>query len=253
MRLSRKSLIVGGVVMTFTAAASLYGFQVVEGALIRDARFAVARPDAAPADFLRVSGLTHTSIQAVENVFAGDFGRSLYLVPLEERLEALRQVDWVRDAAIARVWPNHLLVHISEREPVAFVTLSRSRFALIDEEGVILPPVPDQYNLPVLAGVRSGDDPGQRREAVQRFLRISRDLGPEAMEDVSEVDVSQPGNIAVTRPYDGRVLRLFLGDRNYGARYQNFVDHFAQVDVQIPGAKTVDLRLEDRITVVEVE
>ncbi len=40
---------------------------------------------------------------------------------------------------------------------MAFVTLGASRFGLIDEDGVILPPAPDRFTLPVLAGVHAAD------------------------------------------------------------------------------------------------
>ena len=78
------------------------------------------------------------------------WGRSVYLLPLTDRQEALRSVDWVKDASIARLWPNRVLVSVEERKPVAFLTLGPSRFALIDDEGVILPPAPDRFTLPVI-------------------------------------------------------------------------------------------------------
>ena len=51
-----------------------------------------------------------------------------------------------------RLWPNRVLVRVAERKPVAFVTLSGSRYGLIDEDGVILPPATDRFHLPVLQG-----------------------------------------------------------------------------------------------------
>jgi cell division protein FtsQ len=251
--LRRRAWIVAAGAVALLAGGALYGFQSLEAFLIRDARFALGRPGAAAEESLRITGVRHASPRAIEEVFAEDRGHSIYLIPLEARREALRQVPWVRDAAIARIWPNRLLVQITEREPVAFVTLSRSRFALIDAEGEILPPTQDHYDVPVLSGIRAADDAAKRKEAVQRLLRVMEELGAEAMREISEVDVSQPANIAIIRPYQGRMVRLLLGDRGYGRRYQNFVQHFADVEARVPGAKIVDLRLEDRITVAETE
>ncbi len=62
---------------------------------------------------------------------------------------------------------------------MAFVTLAPSRFALIDEDGVILPPAPDRFTLPVLTGVRASDPLEERRDRVHRMLRLTRDLGDE--------------------------------------------------------------------------
>ena len=54
-------------------------------------------------------------------------GRSVYLIPLDERRATLRTVDWVKDASVARVWPNRVVVRVAERKPVAFVTLGSRR------------------------------------------------------------------------------------------------------------------------------
>jgi hypothetical protein len=94
------------------------------------------------------------------------------------------------------------------------------------------------------------DSVDKRREGVQRVLRLESDLG-EAMANISEVDVSDGDNLKVSQPYDGRSLTLLLGDRNFAARYGNFVSHYGQIQQHLPGAAVLDLRVEDRITVVE--
>jgi cell division protein FtsQ len=213
-----------------------------------DSRFALGGP--ADDSSLQISGAAHASRAAIEKIFADDEGASVYLIPLAERRDALREVAWIRDASVARVWPNRVIVRVKERTPVAFVRLNASRFGMIDGEGVILPPVTDRFKLPVLAGVRSSDPVDARRAGVQRMLRLTTDLG-EATANISEVDVSDGDNLKVTQPYDGRSLTLLLGDRNFAARYKNFVSHYAQIQQRLPGAAVLDLRLEDRITVVE--
>jgi cell division septal protein FtsQ len=144
------------------------------------------------------------------------------------------------------------VVNVTERAPVAFVTLPPSRFALIDADGVILPPAQDKFNLPVLRGVKPTSSLEDRRQAVQRMLRLTADLG-DAMKDIAEVDVSQPENLAITQPHRGRIVKLLLGDRDYLQRYQTFLNHVSDIDARVPGAKVLDLRLDDRITVVEAE
>jgi hypothetical protein len=82
------------------------------------------------------------------------------------------------------------------------------------------------------------------------MLRLTSDLG-ESVKDISEIDVSQPDNLAILLPHDGHVVKLLLGDRDYGQRYQTFLNHVNDIDARVPGAKVLDLRLGDRITVVE--
>jgi cell division protein FtsQ len=231
--------------------AGLYGFHRLEQFLIRDPRFTLNGSEGSPeTSTLQIAGASHASRRQIEAVFADDSGRSVYLLPLSDRRETLRTVDWVKDASVARLWPNRVIVSIAERKPVAFITLSSSRFALIDADGVILPPATDRFVLPVLRGVRASDPITERRERVGRMLRLTRELG-EMTAKISEIDVSDRDNLKVTVPYEGRVETLLLGDHNFALRYQNFVRNYPEIKRRLPGAATLDLRLEDRITVVE--
>lgn len=238
--------VLGGVVLL---GAGLYGFHRVEQFLIRDPRFALNGTDGATPT-LEIRGAAHASARALEAAFREDSGRSVYLMPLADRRAALRTVDWVKDAAVARVWPDRILVKVSERTPVAFVSLAPSRFGLIDEDGVILPPAPDRFHLPVLTGVSLKDSMEERRKRVRRLTGLMASLGSGASE-IAEVDVSDPSNLKVKQPSGGRMVTLLLGERNYAVRYQNFVTHFSEIRQKLPGAATLDLRLEDRITVVD--
>jgi cell division protein FtsQ len=236
--------------LTLVLAMSLYAFHRLEQFLIRDSRFALGGADgSADASTLDIQGAEHASRRAIETVFAEDMGRSVYLLPLSDRRATLQTVDWVRDASVARFWPNRVVVRVTERQPVAFLTLGPSRFGLIDADGVILPQSPGRFHLPVLTGVHSRDSLPERRARVQRMLRLLHDLGDMA-DKVSEIDVSDRDNLKVTQPYEGRMVTLLLGDQDFGARYQNFASHYGEIKQKLPGASTLDLRLEDRITVV---
>ena len=252
MAITRARVILASTALVLLAGVSLYAYNATEQFLIRDPRFHIATPDSAQ-PFLQVTGVHHSSIRAIEAVFAADAGQSLYLVPIEERLASLRTIFWVGDASVARVWPNRLLVQVFEREPVAFARMQSSKVSLIDAEGVLLPPVRDQFNLPVIIGIKPADDLATRQAAVQRMLRASSDLGESVMKDVSEIDVSDSENLAITVPHNGALVKLQLGDRDYAARYQTFVRHSSEIDAKAPGARVVDLRLDDRFTVVEEE
>jgi cell division protein FtsQ len=235
---------------TLTAALVLIGtlgaYHRVVQLLIRDPRFTLDDLENA----LLVTGAEHASHRAVEAVFADDYGRSVYEVPIGDRRMTLKTVDWVKEATVARIWPNRLVARITERKPVAFITLTSGRAALIDEDGVILPQARDRFALPVLAGVRASDPLARRRERVGILLGFLSEIGEQGHE-ISEVDVSDRDNLKIQQPYEGRVVTLLLGNRHFLLRYQNFRSHIAEIKRKLPGASTLDLRLEDRITVVE--
>ncbi|HLH40538.1 MAG TPA: cell division protein FtsQ/DivIB [Bryobacteraceae bacterium] len=242
----------GAAMLIVVGLTALYALHRLEQFLVRDARFALNGPEGSEnTPTLQIQGAAHASERKIGAVFEQDFGRSVYLLPLAERRNTLRTIDWVKDATVLRLWPNRVLVRVAERAPVAFLALAPSRYALIDEDGVILPPAPDRFTLPVIAGVHASDSLAQRRERVHRMLRLTRDLGPEATAKISEIDVSDAENLRITEPWDGRVITLLLGDHDFAVRYQNFVRNYPEIKRRLPDATKLDLRLEDRITVVD--
>jgi cell division protein FtsQ len=187
-------------------------------------------------------------------VFEEDAGRSLYLFPAEERRRRLLAVDWVKDATVAKIWPNRVEVVIREREPVAFVELShpggRSRLALIDEDGVLLEqPEQSQYDLPVLQGISDQQAEAKRSVRVRIAMSMIRDLGPLAAQ-VSEIDVSDPDDLKITQSAGGNGVVLMLGRERFRPRLQNFLAHYPEIQRRLPEATTFDLRIDDRITAV---
>ena len=198
-------------------------------------------------DAITILGLTYASRFKVQRIFAGDFDRSIFSVPLAERRRRLLGIDWVEDASVSRVWPDRLVIRIRERKPVAFVSF-RSGPLLIDAQGVLLEhPAQAQFTFPVLSGVREEETDAERRVSVRAFLQVQEDLGYLAKE-VSEVDASDPENIRLVAQVDRRVVTLLLGEGNYAQRFQNFLNHYPEIRKGSPQAKIFDLRLDGRIT-----
>jgi cell division protein FtsQ len=220
-------------------------------AALRVRRFALDDPQFRlsrdKADALTIEGLRHASRTKVQRVFTGDWGRSIFSVPIEERRRRLLAIDWVEDASVLRIWPDRLTVQVHERRPVAFVFL-RSGVLLIDRQGVLLdPPSQAQFTFPVLSGVREDETDEQRRERVRAMLRVQDELAYLA-KDVSEVNVADLENIRIVAQVEQRALELILGDANYARRYQNFLNNYPEIRKRSPEVKTFDLRMDDRIT-----
>ena len=244
--------IAAGVVLS----GCIYASESFERFLIRDPRFFLS----GPADYglespnLELHGVKYASRQQVLRIFDADYGRSLYLFPLATRRKTLLGMRWVHNASIARIWPNRVIVQISERKPAAFIRLpaeSMVRWGLIDEEGVIwIPPVKATFQLPVLSGVTARESQEQRGIRVRRMQRLMKDLGPLA-DNVSEVDASDLDDLRITEQAGGGAVSLMLGDRNFSSRLRNFLDHYPDIHRKMPQATSFDLRLDDRITGLE--
>jgi cell division septal protein FtsQ len=153
-----------------------------------------------------------------------------------------------------RIWPNRIVVEIAERKPVAFIKLpadGMARWALIDDNGVILdPPLKAGFRLPVLTGVSTGEHPEQRAARVRRMQRLIGELGALA-DKISEVDTSDLDNLKIIEEMDGRSVTLLLGDQNFAGRVRGFREHYAEIHRRLPKAVRFDLRLDDRITGLE--
>jgi cell division protein FtsQ len=248
-QISRVKVTVAVGIAVLVVAGGLLAFHSVEQFLIRDPRFALNGEDGSTPT-LEIRGATHASERRLAAAFRDDSGLSVYLMPLSDRRATLRKVDWVKDAAVARAWPNRILVKVAERTPVAFVTLAPSKFGLIDEDGVILPPAADRFHLPVLLGVHQADSLEARKRSVRLLMTLVAAVGDSAA-NFAEVDVSDPSNLKVRQSSGGRMVTLLLGDGDYGTRYRNFANHYSEIREKLPGAGTLDLRIEDRITVVD--
>jgi cell division protein FtsQ len=242
----------------FLLASGIYASQQLEQFLMRDPRFFLPGPPdyGMESPNLEIEGIHYAARASVLNAFARDFGRSVYLLPLADRRRSLLHVNWIKDVSILRLWPNRVVVRITERQPAAFLDVKvegMSRWSLIDSDGVILePPVRANFKLPVITGVLRGEALSMRGVRVRRMQRMMIDLGGLAG-NVSEINVSDLDDLSITESISGRAVVLMLGDQNFASRLQNFLDHYPDIVHRMPGATSFDLRLDDRITAVEGE
>ena len=201
---------------------------------------------------LEIRGAVHASRARLESVFAPDFGSSVFRIPLAERRRHLLAIDWVSTAVISRVWPNRIVVTITERKPVAFAKLAigdsaRYRFALVDQQGVLMSLPPKvRFRLPVASGLTEQQSEAERSRRIHAMQHLLDDLGPQAA-DISEVNTAITENLRVITAIDGRAVELWLGDQHYRSRYQHFLGNYAEIRKHTPDSSVFDLRMDDRI------
>ena len=229
-----------------TSSAAMAAFRV-RRFVTTDAQFSLSRDRK---DALEIEGLKYGSRAKVLRTFAADFGRSVFSVPLEQRRRSLRDIDWVEDASVSRIWPDRLMVRVRERKPVAFVLLHPG-VLLIDSQGALLDQPPQsQFAFPVLSGIRREDTVEDRQTRVRTFLQVEEEMGY-LVKDISEIDARDTSNIRIVAQVQNRAVELLLGDSDFGKRYQNFLSHYPEIQKRSPEVKRFDLRLDDRITARE--
>jgi len=217
----------------------------VQSFLETDARFRFEK--------LEIRGAVYTSRARVQSVFQADFNRSVFQVSLAERRRHVLAIDWVRTASLMRVWPNRIVVTVTERTPVAFAKLpiagtTRHWLALVDDEGILLSiPPKSHFSLPVLSGITEDQSDEERRLRVDSMMHLLADLGPQA-KDVSEVNAADAQEMRVIADVGGQAVELWLGDQKYRSRYMNFLSHYPDIRRREERASIFDLRMDDRIT-----
>ena len=203
---------------------------------------------------IEVAGINYVGRQQVVERFAGDVGRSVFTVPLDERRKMLEDISWVESAWVARAWPDRVRVQVRERTAVAFFRTSHG-LLLVDANGVVMDrPARADFSFPVMSGLADSDTPEERRQRMQLYLSLVQDLdrdGAHHTLDVSEVDVSDPEDarvVVATRDAPDAIL-VHLGSRDFQARYRTYLAHIQQWRQQFQKVHSVDLRYERQIVV----
>jgi len=245
----------GGVIVL---ALFLWVGSVVDEFLTTDPRFALAVPEDAgePSPNLQIGGLKRADKEEILKIFAPDLGKSIYMVPLAERRERLVKVDWIRDAAVLRIWPNRIQVQLAERVPVASLHLPPTprdtelnhdfHLALIDREGAILTPYGDSRPpSPVVTGINAETPIEERKLSVLRVVKLMREAGI-YRERIQRVDAADANNLKLYQPFMDREIVLLLGHEKYFERLENYFTNIDKLP-QHPDIPGFDLRPENQI------
>lgn len=208
---------------------------------------------------LAISGLDRLDSESVQQVFEADFGQPLATLSLEDRREELIALPWVRGATLSRIWPDRVWVDVAERQPVAFLRLGAGRRGnvLIDEEGVLLEPLPGvEFDLPVVDGIERNMEADQRIKRVQLLQRLVTDLDsaePAYSQRFGQVDLSDPKNAVATVVHKGAVFELQMGDKLFRHRFDAFLTNVASWEKTYGKLAKIDLRFEDKVFMEALE
>lgn len=205
-------------------------------------------------DRVLVRGNSRLSTGEVMMLVDGLRGESVFGADLEHYRARLLDSPWVADATLRRVLPSTIDLRINERVPIAVGRLGDQLF-LVDPSGVIIDeygPQYAQYDLPIVDGLVTSPAHGgpavdeDRARLLARFVDALSAV-PAIRQHVSQVDVSDPYNLVAILDQDPVALRL--GDRDFVARLQRYLELAPSLKDQIQEIDAVDLRFDERIPV----
>lgn len=237
-----------GLILAAAVAVAIGGLALLQAVVMGSAAFRLPADGSA----LRVAGVTPGYESEVAAVFARDLGRSLAAVDIDERRRELRLLPTVRDARVARVWPNTIYVEIDERVPIALLAIADNTLVrMIDADGVILENRgPKATSLPSIIGIEENMPMAERRlrlDLYQRLIRVFKQRG--RAKDVQEVNLTDPTNAVVRAKHRGQVVELQMGDSNLPHRLDVFLSYFDAWQAEFGPLESVDLRFERQVAV----
>jgi len=203
---------------------------------------------------LVVRGQERLSTGEVLALVEGLRGQNILAVDLEEWQQKLLSSPWVERATIRRVLPSTLEITVVERRPMGIGRLGTAMY-LVDPRGVIIDEYGPAYadiDLPIIDGIGAAPQDGGSIVDVARAEFAARVIGalstrPELAKRVSQIDVSDLHDAVLILDGDPALLRL--GDTEFVARLQQYIDLAPALHERLNGIDYVDLRFDERLYV----
>ncbi len=244
-RMRRIARALGWASITVLPAAALLGFA---------AWYAMRAPefDLAGADAVILRGNHYVQPADVANALGAGVQPNIFRISLADVHSEIEAIPWVRSASLRRVFPNHLLVEITERKPVAYVNL-QGVLKLVDADGVILDkPSQGSFDFPVITGIDLEMSVADRKARLALFNRFAQELNAQALGAgwlVSEVDLTDDEDLVAVLAQGRETIKVHFGKQDFGERFRTLVALLPEVQKTTPDIDSVDLRYHGQLVV----
>ncbi len=202
-------------------------------ALVSWGGFKLADPNTLPIIEIRIEGEFHQlRPDYLRATVAREITGGFFALEVERIRQALRREPWVKEARVARVWPDGLRVTVSEQRAVA----RWGREGLLTPEGTVFSPPKESYpqGLPQLVG-----NLGSEAQVLKRFYELSQFLSPVGWK-VARLSLSP------RRAWSFQVINgptVMVGRTDFEGRIRRFIASLGRaVGGEAEGLMQVDLR-----------
>lgn len=189
---------------------------------------------------LSVQVETSTALTNLQSLEALDI--DLYAEDLQQIRRRVRQLSWVQDASVRRVWPDRLYLYVKSRQPLAFwgedLVLSTDG-ALVEKTALSA-----QLSLPVIHAPRA-----YRGEAVEKFAQTLQMLDKVGLE-LREFRMQEWGELSLVLTSGQQIM---LGSSLLEERLERLQRLMATNDASLHQAAQIDLRYLSAVAVRNVD
>jgi cell division septal protein FtsQ len=223
----------------FLATALVLGYAGYRGVTL------IAAASSLQIGHMVVRGQARLSTGEVLALVEGLRGQNILAADLDAWQEKLLSSPWVESATIRRVLPSTVEISVHERRPMGIGRLNASMY-LIDPRGVIIDEYGPAYadiDLPIIDGIGAAPHQGGSIVDIARAEFATRVVAaistrPELAKRVSQIDVSDLHDAVVILDGDPALLRL--GDTDFVARLQQYIDLAPALHERLAGIDYVD-------------
>lgn len=203
---------------------------------------------------IEFAGARRVKPDTIESALEPYLGGAVFGLDLNVIERAVERDPWVRTASLRRVLPDTLRIEITERTPAAIAVIGGLAH-VVDGEGFVIGPtgLHPTDDLPVLTGLPPADHPGLSetlRQGVALLARLRRTT-PGFVDEISELDLSRRDRITLRTVAPGPLL--LLDAERIERNLSRFLDVRPVMQEQLEAADFVDLRWQDRVTVMPGE
>jgi cell division protein FtsQ len=201
-----------------------------------------------------VRGHERLSTGEVLSLVEGLRGQNILAIKLDAWQTKLLASPWVEGATIRRVLPSTVEITVRERRPMGIGRLNTTMY-LIDRSGVIIDEYGPAYadiDLPIIDGLAASPHDGgplvdeARAEFAGRVITALA-ARPDIAKRVSQLDVGNLHDAVVILDGDPALLRL--GESDFVARLQQYIDLSPALHERLAAIDYVDLRFDERLYV----
>jgi len=182
-----------------------------------------------------------------------EIGVNTFSLDLDLIGRKIEEDPWVQQAQVQRIFPRQVVVHITERQPVAIVNLGLLYY--LDDSGEIFKLLDgeDDPDFPVITGfdptrARNHDSEyGQRLRQIVALLQNieSRDLF--GLDQLSEIYCDERGRLSLFTLKGG--VKVKLGSSGYSEKLDRLEHIYAQLQPKLQMLDYIDLTVDEKVIV----